>query len=76
MLEFHKIAFLVLHFFYYTLTTFLIMLFRMLLSMQMPISTSKCGQVYDLWQQLELVSVLESDMGDNVNWSTTWLAHI
>ena len=48
----------------------------MLLSMQMPISTCKCGQVYDLQQQLELVSVLESDMGDNVNWSTMWLVHI
>ena len=41
----------------------------------MPLSTHKCGQVHDLWQQLELVSELESDLGDNVNWSTAGVVH-
>ena len=29
---------------------------------------SKCDQASDLWQQLELVSELESDLRDTVNW--------
>ena len=29
---------------------------------------SKCDQASDLWQQLELVSELESDLGDTVDW--------
>ena len=28
---------------------------------------SKCNQASDLWQQLELASELESDIGDTVN---------
>ena len=29
---------------------------------------SKCDQASDLWQQLELVSELESDLRDTVDW--------
>ena len=29
---------------------------------------SKCKKAYDLWQQLELASVLESDLRDSVDW--------
>ena len=35
---------------------------------------SKCDQASDLWQQLELASELESDLGDTVDWSKKWLA--
>ena len=34
---------------------------------------SKCDQVSDLWQQLELASELESDLRDTVDWSKRWL---
>ena len=34
---------------------------------------SKWGQASDLWQQLELVSELESDLRDTVVWSKKWL---
>ena len=34
---------------------------------------SKCDQASDLWQQLELVSELESDLRDTVNWGRNWL---
>ena len=33
---------------------------------------SKCDQAYDLWQQLELASELESDLGDTVDWGRKW----
>ena len=33
---------------------------------------SKCDQVSDLWQQLELASELESDLQDTVNWGKKW----
>ena len=29
---------------------------------------SKCNRAYDLWQQLELASELEPDLGENVDW--------
>ena len=61
MLGFLRAPFLVLHFFYYTLMTFLTMLSVILLSM-LTIILSKCEQASDLWQQLELVSELESDL--------------
>ena len=35
---------------------------------------SKCDQAFDLWQQLELASELEFDLGDTVNWGRKWLA--
>ena len=34
---------------------------------------SKCDQVYDLWQQLELSSELKSDLRDIVDWGRKWL---
>ena len=34
---------------------------------------SKCDQVSDLWQQLELASELESDLLDIVGWGRKWL---
>ena len=34
---------------------------------------SKFDQSSDLWQQLELVSELESDLGDTVDWGRKWL---
>ena len=34
---------------------------------------SKCDQASDLWQQLELVSELESDLQDTVDWGKKWL---
>ena len=34
---------------------------------------SKCDQVSDLWQQLELAPDLESDLQDTVDWSRKWL---
>ena len=37
---------------------------------------SKCGQASDLWQQLELISELESDLWDTVNWGRKWLVDL
>ena len=34
---------------------------------------SKCDQASELWQQLELVSELESDLEDTVDWGKKWL---
>ena len=34
---------------------------------------SNCNQASDLWQQLELASELESDLGDTVDWGRKWL---
>ena len=34
---------------------------------------SKCDQASDLWQQLELISELESDLQDTVDWGRKWL---
>ena len=34
---------------------------------------SKCDQAFDLWQQLELTSELESDLRDTVDWCRKWL---
>ena len=68
MREFLKCPFLVLHFSYYTLMIFLIMLSVILLSMLMILTLhSKCGRAFNLWQQLELPSELESDVQDTVD---------
>ena len=67
MLEFLKGSFLVLHFSYYKLMMFLIMLSVILQSILM-ILQSKCDQASDLWQQLELASEIESDIQDTVDW--------
>ena len=34
---------------------------------------SKCDQAFDLWQQLELASELESDLHNTVDWGRKWL---
>ena len=36
---------------------------------------SKCDQASDLWQQLESVSELESDLRDIVDWGKKWLVN-
>ena len=73
MLELMKAPFLVLHFSYYILMTFL-MWSVMLLSMLMIIlSILKCDQASDLWQQLELASEHESDLRDIMDWGKKWL---
>ena len=35
--------------------------------------SSKCDQASDLWQQLELVSELEFNLRDTVDWGKKWL---
>ena len=68
MLEFLIAPFLVLHFSYYMLVTFLMMLSIVLLSMLMILlSTLKCDQASDLWQQLELAFV-----NLNLTYETLW----
>ena len=32
-----------------------------------------CDQAFDLWQQLELASELESNLQDSVDWGKKWL---
>ena len=44
------------------------MLSLILLSMLMILLYSKIDQVSDLWQQLALVSELESDLQDTLDW--------
>ena len=33
---------------------------------------SKCGQAFDLWQQVEFASELESDLRDTLDWGRKW----
>ena len=65
MLEFLKALFLVLHFPYCTLITFitLIAIYADDISLY-----SKCDHESDLWRQLELASEIESDLRDTVDW--------
>ena len=70
MLDFLKDPFLVLHFSYYTLMTFLMTLSVMLQSMLMILLCTLCAmcdQASDLWQQLELASEYESELQDTVD---------
>ena len=63
MLESLKAPFVVMHFSYYTLMTFQLMLSVVLLYMLMILLSSvKCDQAFDLWEQLELACELESDL--------------
>ena len=70
ILEFLKAPFLVLHFSYYILMTFLMMLFVILLSIYADDTTlySKCNQASDRRKKLELAPELESDLRDTVDW--------
>ena len=81
MLEFLKTSFLVLHFSYYTLMTFLVMFsVMMLLSGDDAICSddtalySKCDLASDPWQQLEMAAELECDLRDTMEWDKKWLA--
>ena len=70
MLEFLQALFLVVHYSYYMLMTFLMMLFVICYIVIYVDDTTlycKCDQVYDLWQQLELPSELESDLQNTVH---------
>ena len=69
MLEFLKTPFLVLHFPYHTLMTFLMMLSDITIYADNTTLYFK----FDLWQQLELASELESDLQDTVDWGKKWL---
>ena len=62
MLKFLKALFLVLHFF----NTIVIYADNNTLS-------SKCEQISDLWQQLELAFVNEYDLKETVDWGRKWL---
>ena len=73
MLEFLEAPSIVLHFSYYTLMIFLMMLIAVLLSMLMTLISILSDQAFDLWQQLELASELESDLQDMVGWGRKWL---
>ena len=35
--------------------------------------SNKCDLAFDLWQQLELASEVESDLRDTVDWGKKWL---
>ena len=37
---------------------------------------SKCDQIFDLWQQLELASQLKYDLQDTMGWGKKWLVKI
>ena len=67
MLEFLRGPFLVWHFSYHALVTFLMMLYVILLSMLLIALYSKCDQVSELWWQLESASEPESDLRDTVD---------
>ena len=66
MLEILKGPFLFLHFSYYTLMTFLMLLCVILLSMLMILLST--NEASDLLEQLELTSELESDLRGTVDW--------
>ena len=68
MLEFLKAPFLVLYVLYYQLMTCLMTDNISVIVLFMLIILSKCDQAFDLWQQLELASELESDLHDTLDW--------
>ena len=57
--------------------TFLMMLSVILLSVLMMLlsALNVIRQAFDLWQQLELASKLESDLQDIVDWGRKWLVN-
>ena len=80
MLTFLMAPFSVLHFSYYTLMTFLTMLsviwlstLMILLSIQSVIKDLISNQASDPRKQLELISELESDLRDTVDWGKKWV---
>ena len=73
VLAFLKAPFLILHFSYCTLITFL-MKFSVILPFMLMIITLylKSDQTSDLWQQLELAFELKSDLRDTEDWGRKW----
>ena len=67
MLAFHMVTFLALHFSYYTLMIFLMMISVILLSLY-----TKWDQASDLWLQLEMAPELGSDLRDTVDCGKKW----
>ena len=77
MLEFLKGPFLVLHFSYYKLMAFEMMLYVCNIAIYADDTTlySESDQTSDLWQQLELAFKLESDLRDTVDWGSKQFVH-
>ena len=71
-LEFLETLFFVLFLYFYSLMTFLMMLCVILLPIL--IIYSKCQRVYDLWQELEVTSKLESGLKGTIDWVRKRLA--
>ena len=69
MLVFLESPFLVLHFSYQKLMTFLMMLSVILLSILMILLST----LSVIWQQLKLDSELESNLRETVDWGRKWL---
>ena len=74
MLDILKVPFLALHYFYYTLMTFLMMLSVILLCDDTTLH-SKCDQASNLMQQLELASNLNL-IYETLKWGSQWLFDI
>ena len=68
LLEFLKALFLVLHFSYYILMTFLMLSVILLFMLMILISILSVIRQFDLRQQLELAYELESDLRETVDW--------
>ena len=70
MLEFTKAPFSAVHSSYYTLITFLMMLYVCNIAIYADDTSvySKCDQGFGLWQQLELASALEADIRHTGLW--------
>ena len=73
MVEFLKALFWVSHFSYYTLMAFLMISVILLSMLTILLSILSCDQASNMWQQLELVSELESDLQVTVDWGKKWL---
>ena len=72
MLEFLKGPFLVLHFSYYALMTFLMMLSVILLSILMMLLSTLSVISHLIYGNIQLASELQSDLRGTANWGSTW----
>ena len=75
MWEFLKAPFLVLHFSYYINDLPHDVICDTAIYADDTTLYSKCDRASDLWQQLELVSELESDLRDTMEWGKKWLVN-
>ena len=57
------------------LSVILLFILMILLSIQGVIRNLISDQASDLWQQLELISELESDLRDTVDWGKKWVVN-